>query len=263
MRAQRPSSVARHVLSKAPPATLMFWLVKICATTLGETGGDAVSLTLTFGYATAAAIFLVVFASVLAVQLRVRRYDARIYWLTVVATTTVGTVTSDFIDRTLHLGYVRSSALLLVLVIAILLSWRVTTGRIAANRITSRQDEVFYWLTILTSNTLGTALGDATADRSGLGLGFENGALVFLALIAMVALLHRFGSLPQTILFWTAYILTRPFGATLGDTLTKPHAQGGLAAGRITASLVIAACMVLLIAAAPSLRTQAVEPRSE
>ena len=246
--------------SKAPPATLMFWLAKICATTLGETGGDAVSMTLKLGYATAAAIFLVLFAAALAAQLRARRYNAVIYWLTVVATTTVGTVSSDFIDRTLHLGYLRSSALLLALVVALLLAWRLTTGRIAANRITTRQDEVFYWLTILASNTLGTALGDAAADRSGLGLGFQHGALMFLALIAAVALLHRVGRLPQTVLFWAAYILTRPLGATLGDTLTKAHAQGGLAAGRITASLVIASCMLLLIAAAPSLRTQAAQP---
>ncbi len=246
--------------SKAPPATLMFWLAKICATTLGETGGDAVSMTLRLGYAVAAGIFVVFFAAALAAQLRVRGYSAGVYWLTVVATTTMGTATSDFIDRTLRLGYVRSSALLLALVVAVLLAWRATTGRIAANRITSPQDEVFYWLTILVSNTLGTALGDFAADTSGLGLGFEKGALVFGSLVALVAILHRFAGLPQTILFWAAYVLTRPLGATLGDTLTKSHAQGGFAAGRVAASLAIGAVMVLLIAAAPSLRTPSVQP---
>jgi uncharacterized membrane-anchored protein len=232
----------------------MFWLVKICATTLGETGGDAVSMTLKLGYGLATEIFVVVFAAALTAQLRSGRYQAGLYWLTVVATTTVGTVESDFIDRTLHLGYIRSSAVLLALVIAVLLAWRIATGGISADRITSRLDEVFYWLTILVSNTLGTALGDFAADRTGLGLGFEKGALLFGGLIALVAVLHRFAWLPQTILFWAAYILTRPLGATLGDTLTKSHAQGGFAFGRIGASLAIAAAMVLLITAAPNLR---------
>ncbi len=240
----------------------MFWLVKICATTVGETGGDAVSMTLKLGYALATGVFVVLFAAALAAQLRVRRYHPGCYWLTVVATTTVGTVTSDLIDRTLRLGYVLSSAVLLASVIAVLLAWRATTGRIAADRITSRLDEVFYWLTILVSNTLGTALGDFTADRSGLGLGFEKGALLFAGLIALVAVLHRHGGLPRTILFWAAYVLTRPLGATLGDTLTKSHGQGGLAFGRVTASLAIGGAMVLLIAAAPSLRAPAPQARN-
>jgi uncharacterized membrane-anchored protein len=261
----KPSALHGHddLLSKAPQATLMFWLVKICATTVGETGGDAVSMTLKLGYAVASVIFAMFFVLALVAQLRVRRYQPAIYWLTIIATTTVGTVTSDFIDRTLHFGYVLSSAILLALVIAILLAWRASTGRIAADRITSRQDEVFYWLTILASNTLGTALGDFTADRTGLGLGFEEGAVLFAGFILLIALLHRLAWLPQTIQFWAAYILTRPLGATLGDTLTKPHAQGGFAFGRITASLAIAAAMVLLILAAPGLRRPAIEVAKE
>lgn len=243
-----------ELASKAPQVSLMFWLVKICATTLGETGGDAVSMTLKLGYAAAMAIFVVCFALVLAAQLRTRRYQPAIYWLTVVATTTVGTVASDFFDRTLGLGYVRSSAIELALVIAVLLAWRWTSGGIAADRIVSRQDEVFYWLTILVSNTLGTALGDFAADRTGLGLGFGHGALLFAAALCVVTSLHVARLLPQTILFWAAYVLTRPLGATLGDTLTKSHAQGGLHFGRGAASLAIGAAMVLLIAAAPSLR---------
>ena len=249
-----PRGSLHALASKAPQATLMFWLVKICATTLGETGGDAVSMTLKLGYAVATGIFLVFFVVALAAQLRTRRYHAATYWLTVVATTTVGTVTSDFIDRTLKFGYVLSSASLFALVIAVLLAWRATTGRIEADRITTRPNEAFYWLTILVSNTLGTALGDFAADKTGLGLGFENGALLFGGVIILVAALHRLTRLPQAILFWAAYVLTRPLGATLGDMLTKPHAAGGLGAERITASLLIAAAMILLIALSPNLR---------
>lgn len=253
----RTSSLTHEVLSKAPQATLMFWLVKICATTVGETGGDAVSMTLKLGYLAATLIFLGFFAVTLAAQVGARRYHPVIYWLVVVATTTVGTTTSDFIDRTLHLGYVKSSAMLFALVIVVLVAWRLASGKIAADKITTRKDEVFYWLTILVSNTLGTALGDFTADDTGLNLGFEMGALLFAGLIGVVALLHWRKALPQAVLFWAAYVLTRPLGATLGDTLTKPHAQGGFELGRIAASVVIAAAMVVLVAATPKLRRPA------
>ena len=175
----------------------------------------------------------------------------------VVATTTVGTTTSDFIDRTLHLGYVASSAMLFTLVIAVLLAWRFTTGAIRSDHITSRRDEVFYWLTILVSNTLGTALGDFTADDTGLNLGFERGAVLFAGLIAIVGVLRWRKLAPQAVLFWAAYVLTRPLGATLGDLLTKPHAQGGLEFGRIIASALIGLAMALLIAASPRLRKPA------
>jgi uncharacterized membrane-anchored protein len=247
-------------MSKAPQATLMFWIVKICATTFGETGGDAVSMTLRLGYGAATGLFLLVFAVALAAQLRTRNYQPVAFWLTVVGTTTVGTVPSDFIDRTLHVGYVLSSAILLAGVIAVLLAWRLTTGRIAADRITSGRDEIFYWLTILVSNTLGTALGDFAADRTGLGLGFDYGAVLFAGGIAVVAILHYARILPATLLFWAAYVLTRPLGATMGDTLTKSHAQGGLAFGRITATLAIGAVMIMSIAAAPSLRAPKTPP---
>jgi uncharacterized membrane-anchored protein len=246
-----------EALSKAPQATLMFWLVKICATTVGETGGDAVSMTLKLGYAAATLIFLGFFAATLAAQVGARRYHPLAYWLVVVATTTVGTTTSDFIDRTLHLGYVISSAMLLAMVISVLVAWRFTTGAIAADKITSRRDEVFYWLTILVSNTLGTALGDFTADATGLNLGFERGAVVFAGLILGVALLHRLKWLPRAVLFWAAYVLTRPLGATLGDTLTKPYQQGGFEFGRILATLAIAAVMIVLVGLTPKLRRPA------
>ena len=254
---ERRNDAVHEVLSKAPQATLMFWLVKICATTVGETGGDAVSMTLKAGYAIATLIFLGFFAVAMTAQVIARRYHPWTYWLVVVATTTVGTTTSDYIDRTLHLGYVASSAMLLTLVIIVLITWRFMTGRIAADHITTRRDEIFYWLTILVSNTLGTALGDFTADDTGLNLGFDKGAVLFAGLIAIVAVLHRLKLLPQAILFWAAYVLTRPLGATLGDALTKPHAQGGFEFGRIAATLIIGAVMVVLVAVTPKLRRPA------
>jgi uncharacterized membrane-anchored protein len=262
---------AGEALSKAPQATLMFWLMKICATTVGETGGDAVSMTLKLGYAVATLIFLAFFVVTVTAQIRARRYHPIIYWLVVVATTTVGTTTSDFIDRTLHLGYVTSSALLLALVIAVLIVWKLTTGKIAADHITTRRDEAFYWLTILVSNTLGTALGDFSSDTlpdlmgkiahpptAGWDAwGFELAAVVFAGLIVIVAVLHVLKWAPQAVLFWAAYVLTRPLGATLGDTLTKPHAQGGLDFGRLSATAAIALAMVALILLSPKLRRPA------
>jgi uncharacterized membrane-anchored protein len=233
-------------LSKVPPVTLAFWVVKILATTLGETGGDAVSMTLNLGYAVGTAIFLAFFLVTLAAQVKSIHYHPVGYWAVVVATTTVGTTTSDYIDRTLGLGYVVSSIILTCLVIGILVVWRFATGTIAVDRITTRKNEVFYWVTILVSNTLGTALGDFVATST--GLGFERGALVFAGFILLVALIHLLTRAPSSVLFWAAYVLTRPLGATLGDTLTKPHAQGGLNLGRISSSLAMVAAMVVLIA---------------
>jgi uncharacterized membrane-anchored protein len=234
---------AGRALSKVPQATLAFWIVKILATTLGETGGDALSMQLKLGYAVATLIFLAFFAVTLTAQVAAKRYHALFYWAVVVATTTVGTTTSDYIDRTLGLGYVASSAMLLAGVIAMLVAWRISTGHIAVDHVTGRKDEIFYWLTILISNTLGTALGDFTADTA--GVGFMGGAMIFSVLIALVAAAHFFSKAPQAILFWAAYVLTRPLGATLGDTLTKPVEHGGFNLSRIDSSLVIAGVMVL------------------
>jgi uncharacterized membrane-anchored protein len=231
--------------NKVPQITLGFWVIKILATTLGETGGDALSMTLNLGYAVSTLIFLAFFVVTLSAQVSARSYHPLYYWAVVVATTTVGTTTSDYFDRTLGLGYIKSSIILFCLVLAILLAWHFTQGRIAFNQVTNRKDEIFYWVTILVSNTLGTALGDFTADD--VGLGFERGALVFAGLIVLVALLHHFKAAADSVLFWAAYVLTRPLGATLGDTLTKPVAQGGLALGRITSSLVIACLVVVLV----------------
>jgi len=238
-------STRSEILSKVPQVTLAFWLIKILATTLGETGGDALSMQLELGYAVATLIFLGFFVVTVSAQVASRRFHPLFYWACVVATTTVGTTTSDLFDRTLGLGYVKSSAVLLAVVIAILIVWRLVTGRLAFEKITDRRDEGFYWLTILVSNTLGTALGDFTADDDGggLGLGFETGALIFAGLIAVVAVLHRFTRVPKAVLFWAAYVLTRPLGATLGDLVTKPNEDGGLALSRIWASVVIALVM--------------------
>jgi uncharacterized membrane-anchored protein len=229
-------------LSKVPRATLAFWLIKILATTLGETGGDALSMQLGLGYLVSTLIFLAFFAVTVAGQVAARRFHPLFYWACIVATTTVGTTTSDYFDRSLGLGYVKSSAILLAGVIVVLAVWRRTTGAIAVDRVTTRTDETFYWVTILVSNTLGTALGDFTADD--LGVGFEGGALIFAGLIALVALLHFFTRVPKPFLFWAAYVLTRPLGATLGDTLTKPVDHGGLNLDRIAASLAILVLMV-------------------
>ena len=223
----------------------MFWIIKILATTLGETGGDALSMTFNLGYLVSTLIFLGFFVFALAAQVSARRYHPAIYWLVVVATTTVGTTTSDYFDRTLGLGYIKSSVILFVAVLVVLAIWHFTTGKIEFEHIVSRDNEVFYWLTILVSNTLGTALGDFTADD--LGLGFEKGALVFAALIVVVAVLYFATRIPRSTLFWAAYVLTRPLGATLGDTITKPHEQGGLALGRVVSSAVIAVAMIVLI----------------
>lgn len=236
---------AADALSKVPQVTLAFWIIKILATTLGETGGDAVSMQLKLGYAVASLIFLAFFVVTVLAQVSARRFHPLFYWACVVGTTTVGTTTSDYLDRTAGLGYVKSSAMLLALVIVSLIAWRRTTGSIAVDRITSRTNEVFYWVTILISNTLGTALGDFTADD--LGAGFGGGALIFSGLIAVVALLHFFTKVPKPLLFWAAYVLTRPLGATLGDTLTKPLAEGGLNLSRIASSLVIAALMIAAV----------------
>ena len=246
MKAASSGSPAVHEWSKVPAVTLAFWIVKILATTVGETGGDALSMTLNLGYLTSTLIFLGFFVLTLSAQVAARRFHPAFYWLVVVATTTLGTTTSDYMDRTLGLGYVKSSLMLLAGVIVVLAVWHFVAGRIEFQNVTSRTDESFYWLTILVANTLGTALGDFTASDT--GLGFERGALVFAGLICVVAALHFFTPAPKSILFWAAYVLTRPLGATLGDTLTKPHEEGGLEFGRITSTLVIAAAMVIIVA---------------
>lgn len=242
---QSDENFSNQPISKVPLVTLMFWVIKIFATTLGETGGDAVTMTLNLGYAVGSLIFLAFFAVTLAGQIATKRFHPFFYWAVVAATTTVGTTMSDYLDRTLELGYMKSSIMLFIGVLLILFIWRATVGKIEFENITTRKEEIFYWLTILVSNTLGTALGDFVADDA--GLGFEKGAIVFAGLIALVAAAYYFTNISRSVLFWAAYVLTRPLGATLGDTLTKPLADGGLNLGRISSSLVILAVMVVMI----------------
>jgi uncharacterized membrane-anchored protein len=232
--------------SKVPAVTIAFWIAKIAATTLGETGGDAVSMTLNFGYLAASGIFAVIFLTALAMQVSADKYHPFTYWFVIVTTTTVGTTISDYLDRTAGLGYPLASLLLFSAVALILLLWRFTTGSISVSRIVDRRNEIFYWTAILASNTLGTALGDYLADSQ--GFGFEGGAVVFAGMIGIVAILYLVTNIPHTLLFWAAFILTRPLGATLGDILTKPHSHGGMNFDRIESSLVLAAFMTICIA---------------
>src|SRR5271155_2913141 len=233
-------------LNKVPAVTLAFWVAKIAATTLGETGGDAVSMSMNFGYLAATGIFAVIFVVALALQVAQRRYRPFNYWFVIVATTTVGTTISDYLDRTAGLGYPLTSLILFGVVLACLGAWRLTTGTISVARIADRKTEIFYWTTILASNTLGTALGDYLADSK--GFGFAGGAMVFGGAIAAIGLAYFFTGISRTILFWAAFILTRPLGATLGDILTKPFDSGGLNLDRIESSLALALFMTACIA---------------
>jgi uncharacterized membrane-anchored protein len=234
--------------SKVPEVTLVFWIIKIAATTLGETGGDALSMTLDLGYAVSTAIFFVFFAVTVTVQIRARSFHPCLYWAVIVATTTMGTTMADFADRSLGIGYVGGSLILFTLVLLALGIWWKIEGMVSVNTITSPRTEAFYWLTILFSNTLGTALGDFLADS---GPGYEGGALVFTGALLVVWALYAFTSISQTLLFWAAFILTRPLGATVGDLLTKPVADGGLNLSRISSSAIIAVFIIACILVLP------------
>lgn len=233
------------MMSKVPAVTLAFWIIKISATTLGETGGDALSMTLNLGYAVSTIILLATLIVALAGQISLKSYHPFMYWAVIVATTTAGTTLSDYLDRTLGLGYPLSSILLFAAVLLVLAVWRLSTGSVSVRRITTRTAELFYWTTIFFSNTLGTALGDFLSTTS--ALGFDGGALVFAAAIALIAAAYFLTKVSHTLLFWAAFILTRPLGATLGDMLTKPQAEGGLNLSRITSSVVIAVFIVVCI----------------
>ncbi len=235
----------RQVLSKVPAVTLGFWAIKVIATTLGETGGDAVTMTLGLGYLVGTAIFATLFAVAVAAQIAARRFHPVLYWAVIVATTTAGTTLADFFDRSLGIGYVGGSLSLLALLLATLWVWHRTLGSVSVGSVTTPRAEMFYWATIMFSQTLGTALGDFLADTG--GLGYTGGALVFGAALAVVALLYFYTGVSRTVLFWAAFILTRPLGATVGDFLDKPVANGGLSLGRFAASAVLLGLMAALI----------------
>jgi uncharacterized membrane-anchored protein len=236
---------ATDTLSKVPALTLGFWIIKIAATTLGETGGDAVTMTLNLGYLIGTFIFGGILIAAVSTQTLAKRFHPFLYWAVVVATTTVGTTLADLVDRSLGVGYLGGSAILFVLVLASLGLWYQACGSVSVNTVASPKVELFYWTTILFSQTLGTALGDWLADDT--GLGYEGGALVFAAGLAVIVGALFLTKVSRTLLFWAAFILTRPLGATVGDLLDKPHAKGGLEFGRFSASAVLLAFMVICI----------------
>lgn len=242
------NDTVRRTFGKVPEVTLLFWLIKIAATTLGETGGDAVTMSMNLGYLVGSAIFATLFVVAVSTQIAAKRFHPFLFWAVIIATTTFGTTLADLLDRSLGIGYAGGASVLLALLVASLAAWRSTLGSISINDLASRKAEGFYWLTIMLSQTLGTALGDWMAD--GAGLGYERAALVFGGAILLVVLAYGFTRLSHTLLFWTTFVLTRPLGATLGDLLDKPHAHGGLALSRYTASAVIAtfiiACLLFL-----------------
>ncbi|EOC1343421.1 COG4705 family protein [Cronobacter dublinensis] len=232
-------------LSKVPAVTAAFWLTKIAATTLGETGGDAVTMSMDLGYLTGTLIFAALFLAAVVVQIRHRSFNKWIYWFTVIATTTVGTTLADFADRSLGIGYLGGTVLLSSLLVISLLVWRVTCGTIAVDSVSNVRTESFYWVTIMFSQTLGTALGDWTADSE--GFGYDGGILLFVGALAIIWLASRFTTVSRTVLFWAAFILTRPLGAVVGDFLDKPVAKGGLELSRYGASATLIGLILLCL----------------
>lgn len=239
------SATVQDGLSKVPQITLIFWIIKIAATTLGETGGDAVSMSMHLGYLIGTGIFAAFFIGAVAAQIVAKRFHPYLYWTTIIASTTVGTTLADFADRSLGIGYTGGALLLLALLIASLLIWYRTLGSVSVDTVSSPKAEMFYWITIMFSQTLGTALGDWTATTA--GLGYSGGAVIFSTLIALVAAAYYRTNISHTVLFWAAFVLTRPLGAVVGDFLDKPTGAGGLALSRYTASAVLLAFIIICI----------------
>jgi uncharacterized membrane-anchored protein len=228
------TTAQQELLIKVPAVTLGFWIIKILATTLGETGGDAVSMSMDLGYLVATGIFMATFVAAVFAQVRARHFHAMLYWTTIVASTTVGTTMADFATRSLGIGYTGGSALLLGLLLASLFTWHRALGSISVASISGPKAEIFYWVTIMFSQTLGTALGDWTADTQ--GLGYLGAAVIFGGMLLLLVVLHYTTRLSKTVLFWAAFVLTRPLGAVVGDFLDKPVANGGLALSRYSAT---------------------------
>ena len=235
--------------AKLPAVTLGFWVIKILATTMGETGGDAVSMSMGLGYLTSTVVFLAIFVAAVAVQIATRRFNPAIYWLAVIASTTVGTTLADFADRSLGIGYPGGATLLLCLTLSSLFAWHRALGSIDIATVVDPRSEAWYWVTIMFSQTLGTALGDWTADSAGLGYG--GAALAFAGLLALCVVAFAFTSISRTALFWTAFVLTRPLGAVVGDFLDKPLAEGGLALSRYVATFILFATLVTMVLVVP------------
>ena len=232
-------------LGKVPEVTLAFWIIKIAATTLGETAGDAVSMSMNLGYLIGTAIFLAVFLTAVFAQIKAKKFHPFLYWATIIATTTVGTTLADFADRSLGIGYAGGSTLLIALLFGSLFIWHRTLGSVSVSTVSSPKAEMFYWVTIMFSQTLGTALGDWTADSA--GLGYTGAAIVFSALLALVVAAYYWTNVSRTVLFWAAFILTRPLGAVVGDFLDKPLSAGGLALSRYSASAALFAFILASI----------------
>jgi len=244
------NDTTRHgTLSKVPEVTLFFWIIKIAATTMGETGGDTVTMTLNWGYLLGSALFLGLLIVLVIAQIFAKRFHPFLYWATIVASTTFGTTMADFADRSLGIGYAGGSILLSSCLVAVLALWYWSQHTISVNTVTTPKIEAFYWAAITFSQTLGTALGDWMADTG--GLGYEGGALIFAAGLAVIAGLYFWSNVSRVLLFWAAFILTRPLGATVGDFLDKPVNDGGLAFSRPLATAVIAAFIVVCLLVLP------------
>ena len=239
------NNTAEPHLSKVPEVTLLFWIMKILATTLGETGGDAVSMSMNLGYLVGTGIFSAIFIVAVIVQMSAKKFHPAIYWATITATTTVGTTLADFADRSLGIGYAGGTTILFTLLMASLLIWHRALGSVAVDTVSSPKSEIFYWITIMFSQTLGTALGDWAADTAGLGYG--GGAIVFGTMLAVIAAAYYRTKISHTVLFWAAFILTRPLGAVVGDFLDKPVSDGGLELSRYSASASLLALIVFCI----------------
>ena len=232
-------------MKKIPEITVLFWIMKICATTLGETAGDLLSMTLHIGYAISSIILISGFLATLGLQLFSKKYIPTLYWLVILATSTAGTTMSDFMDRTLGIGYAFGSIILVSILCLVLLIWWLTEHSLSVEKITTKRGELFYWTAILFSNTLGTALGDYLADSS--GLGFAGSAILIGTLLVFIVLAYYYTKISTILLFWMAFVLTRPFGATFGDLLTKTTAKGGLGFGTMGSSLILGMILVGLI----------------
>ncbi|MGB2913670.1 MAG: hypothetical protein WBB81_08925 [Pyrinomonadaceae bacterium] len=246
----------KELISKVPQVTLIFWIIKILATTLGETGGDAMTMSFLgettgdahpYGYLLGTAVFAVIFLIAVGVQIKAKQFHPIIYWVTIIATTTVGTTLADYVTRSIGIGYAGGSALLFTLLLASLFVWYRTLGSVSVDTVSEPRAEMFYWMTIMFSQTLGTALGDWTADDVGLGLGYSGAAIVFGTMLVIIAAMYFWTKISRTALFWAAFIITRPLGAVVGDFLDKPMEKGGLELSRYTASAVLVVLIVAFI----------------